>query len=55
MRLMRICIYGGTDLQGTHTGFISDLAYKILDSISAAVIVSGGFRYSDEDPDGRLR
>jgi hypothetical protein len=50
MRRVRICIYGGTDLQGMHTGFISDLAYKILDSISAAVIVSGGFRYSDEDP-----
>jgi hypothetical protein len=45
MRRVRICIYGGTDIQGTFSGFISALAYKILDSISA-VIVSGGFRHT---------
>ena len=49
MRTVRMCIYGGTDLQGTLTGFISALAYKILDSISA-VIVSGGFRHSNKNP-----
>jgi hypothetical protein len=49
MRLMRICIYGGTNLQGMHTGFIAALAYKILDSMSA-VIVTGGFRYSNKKP-----
>ena len=49
MRRVRICIYGGTDLQATPTDFISALAYKILDSMSA-VIVTGGFRYSNENP-----
>jgi hypothetical protein len=49
MRRVRICIYGGTDLQGTPTGFIAALAYKILDSIPA-VIVSGGFRHSNRKP-----
>jgi hypothetical protein len=46
---MRICIYGGTDLQGTPSDFISALAYKILDSMSA-VIVTGGFRHSNKHP-----
>lgn len=49
MRRMRICIYGGTDLQGMPTDFITALAYKILDSIPA-VIVTGGFRHSNEKP-----
>jgi len=49
MRRVKICIYGGTDLQGTPTGFISALAYKILDSIPS-VIVSGGFRHSNKKP-----
>jgi hypothetical protein len=49
MRRVRICIYGGTNLNGMLTDFISALAYKILDSIPA-VIVSGGFRYSNQDP-----
>ena len=49
MRPVRVCIYGGTDLQGTPTGFISALAYKILDSIA------GGdrhwrFSHSNEKP-----
>jgi hypothetical protein len=49
MRSVRICIYVGTDLQGMPAVFISELAYKILDSISA-VIVSGGFRHSNNNP-----
>jgi hypothetical protein len=46
---MRICIYGGTDLQGAPTDFISKLAYEILDSMPA-VIVTGGFRHSNKNP-----
>ena len=49
MRRVRICIYGGTNLQGTHTDLVSALTYKILDSMSA-VIVTGGFRYSNKNP-----
>ena len=49
MRPVRICIYGGSDLQGTFADFISALAYKILDSMSA-VIVTGGFRHSNKNP-----
>ena len=50
MRPLRVCIYGGTSLRGTPTDFISELAYQILDSMSA-VIVTGGFRYSTEKPE----
>src|SRR5437879_1901372 len=49
MRRVRVCIYGGTDLQGTPVAFISALAYKILDSMPA-VIVTGGFLHSNEKP-----
>ncbi len=49
MRNVRVCIYGGTDLQGTPTLFISALAYKILDSMPA-VIVTGGFLHSNKRP-----
>ena len=49
MRPMRVCIYGGTDLQETPTEFISALAYKILDSMPAK-IVTGGFLHSNEKP-----
>jgi hypothetical protein len=49
MRRVRICFYGGADLQVTPTDFISALAYKILDSMSA-VIVTGGFRHSNKNP-----
>jgi len=41
MRSVRVCIYGGTDLDGAPTEFISDLAYGILESMDA-VIVTGG-------------
>lgn len=49
MRQLRVCIYGGTDLTGTPTEFISTLAYKILESMEA-VIVTGGFRHSNQNP-----
>ena len=43
MRRVRVCVYGGSNLQGTYAGFISALAYRILDSMPA-VIVTGGFK-----------
>jgi hypothetical protein len=49
MRNVRVCIYGGTDLQGMPIEFISALAYKILDSMPA-VIVTGGFLHSNKQP-----
>jgi hypothetical protein len=49
MRRLRVCVYGGTDLQGTPTRFIAALAYKILDSMPA-VIVTGGFLHSNKKP-----
>lgn len=49
MRRVRVCIYGGTDLQGTPAEFISALAYRILDS-TPAVIVTGGFLHSNKKP-----
>jgi hypothetical protein len=47
LKRVRVCIYGGTDLQGMPSGFISALAYKILDSMPA-VIVTGGFLHSNQ-------
>ena len=49
MRRVRVCIYGGTDLQGTPTAFVSTLAYEILDRMGA-LIVTGGFRHSVDQP-----
>jgi hypothetical protein len=49
MRRLRVCIYGGTDLQGMPTRFVAALAHAILDSMSA-VIVTGGFRHSNKKP-----
>jgi hypothetical protein len=49
MKPVRICIYGGTDLKGMPADFVSELAYRILDSIPA-VIVTGGFDHSNQDP-----
>jgi hypothetical protein len=49
VRNVRLCVYGGTDLQGAPTGFISALVSKILDSMPA-VIVTGGFLHSNEKP-----
>ena len=49
MRRLRVCIYGGTDLQEVYAGFISTLAYQILDSMPA-MIVTGGFLHSNAKP-----
>src|SRR5689334_17758042 len=49
MRNLRVCIYGGTDLDGMPTKFISALAYKILDTMPA-VIITGGFLHSNQKP-----
>lgn len=49
MRRTRICIYGGTDLQGAPLEFISELAYTILKSIPS-VIITGGFVHSNQEP-----
>jgi hypothetical protein len=49
MRKLRVCIYGGTDLQGMPQGFVSFLAYRILDSMPA-VIITGGFLHSNRRP-----
>lgn len=49
MKSVRICFYGGTDLQGAPIEFISALAYQVLKSMSA-VIVTGGFPHSNEKP-----
>jgi hypothetical protein len=48
VRRLRVCIYGGTDLQGMPSGFISALAYQILNSMPS-VIVTGGFVRSDKN------
>ena len=50
MSQLRVCIYGGTDLQRTPTQFIADIAHAILTSMPA-VIVTGGFRHSRRNPD----
>ena len=49
MRRLRVCIYGGTDLQAMPTEFISALAYEVLDRMEA-VIVTGGFHHSIDKP-----
>src|ERR1051325_7299119 len=49
MRQIRICIYGGTDLDDMAQAFISALSYQILNSM-AAVIVTGGFKLDDNNP-----
>lgn len=50
MRRVRVCIYGGTDLQATPVEFISELAYWILSSMPA-LIVTGGFLHSNAKPE----
>jgi len=49
MRRVRVCVYGGTDLEGMPSGFISALAYRILNSLPS-VIVTGGFLHSNKKP-----
>src|SRR4051812_42286011 len=46
MKRLRICIYGGTSLQGTPPDFISELAFQILDSMPA-IIITGGFLHEE--------
>ena len=50
MRRVRVCIYGGTNLQETPGDFISALAYRILKAMPA-VIVTGGFLHSHAKPE----
>jgi hypothetical protein len=49
MRHLRVCIYGGTDLDPATSGFIGALAEAILDAMPA-VIVTGGFLRSNSKP-----
>ncbi len=49
MRPLRICIYGGTDLQGMPTQFVASLTDEILTALPA-VIVTGGFKHSNDRP-----
>src|SRR4051794_18010700 len=49
MRNIRVCIYGGTDLQGSFIDFLSTLAYLLLHELPA-VIVTGGFAHSNLKP-----
>src|SRR5689334_15373713 len=50
IRPLRVCLYGGTDLQGAPVELSSALAYELLRS-SPSVIVTGGFHHSGENPD----
>ena len=49
MKKILVCIYGGTDLQNTPSGFIEELTYAILSSFPSKII-TGGFRHSNEKP-----
>lgn len=50
MRPLRVCIYGGTDLQGMNPGFVETLAREILRELPKSVIVTGGFKCSTRHP-----
>ncbi|WP_404390414.1 hypothetical protein [Humibacillus xanthopallidus] len=49
MRNIRICLYGGTDLKGTPTPFVEQLAYELL-TRRPSVLVTGGFVHNDRHP-----
>src|SRR4051794_33117498 len=49
MRNIRVCIYGGTDLEPSFIDLLSKLAYLVLDELPA-VIVTGGFAHSNLKP-----
>ena len=49
-RKLRVCIYGGTDLDGMPAGFVSNLAAEVLTTLPA-VIVTGGFRRRRDRPE----
>ncbi|WP_428663015.1 hypothetical protein [Runella sp.] len=50
MRNLRICIYGGTDLQGASPHFTSELTHTILKTIPGCIIITGGFLHSSKKP-----
>jgi hypothetical protein len=52
MRSLRVCIYGGTDLDGMQPEFVSALAEAILTSMPA-IIVTGGFLRGLEHPEAK--
>lgn len=47
---LRVCIYGGTDLDGMPAGFVQSLSEEILMSLPS-VIVTGGFLRRGDRPD----
>lgn len=49
MRPLRVCIYGGTHIDGTPSKFISELSYRILKSFPA-IIITGGFLHFHKEP-----
>jgi hypothetical protein len=51
MRRVRVCLYGGTDLKGTPSGLVSEIAYEILRRMADSVVVTGGFMHSGRHPD----
>jgi hypothetical protein len=50
MGTLRVCMYGGTDLDGMPAGFVQALAEEILMSLPS-VIVTGGFLRRGDRPD----
>lgn len=54
MRKLRVCLYGGTDLQGMPSAFVEELAYTILDDPDMhAVIITGGFLRRKDKPEAK--
>lgn len=53
MKNLRICIYGGTDLQGSSPEFTTTLVYTLLDSIPGCTIITGGFIHSNQYPNSK--
>jgi hypothetical protein len=49
MRRVRVCLYGGTDLQGMTPEWMSEIAYEVLRRMDA-VVVTGGFRHRRDRP-----
>ncbi len=49
MRRTRVCLYGGTDLQGMPPDFVSALAFEILSRMHAKIL-TGGFLHSSKRP-----
>ncbi|MBD3946160.1 hypothetical protein [Nocardioides ganghwensis] len=49
MRMLRVCMYGGTDLDGMPAGFVQSLAEEILMTLPS-VLVTGGFLRRGDRP-----